>query len=1246
VFAGQWGWTPGNDGCSSFPTSNFVSLGFPDPGMDIFCGGHVQMADGRLMAIAGTNPVIADYGDNRVRIFTPGAGSAAGSWDTTLTMRAWRWYPSALPLPDGRAMTLSGNTYRRHSVVGGRVRNGSIPESPQGDSLYRFAPIPGGAWDLTIIPEEEIPEVTGRPAPRESHSAINAGGPFGGQVIFGGRKADGGAFDDFWILRRQDNTLGAYQRYFWIGRPASNLPAKRSDHSAVAAQSSMVVYGGLTEDSTAINERPQRLFWESGLGWQWRPMETIGTGPGARFGHAAICDNVPLAGGVRSTMILFGGKSDRNSDATDMRVWGLRFNPLAVDSATWIEFPQKDLQPGTPKPGPRAWHSLTWDPTQRTHAGGKSGHTAMLYGGALGGAYSDSLWALWIFPDDTVGWQLMTPGTTASPGPGQRARHSATFDPAQGRGRLHIFGGETASLADSFVYVVDPWQTSGSGPQWARWKDAHVALSRHTALLDPSQDSARVPEIFNPASGVWTQQASAPLAQQFYPPTFVVPGGANGASRVVTLSNDNTYWTDIPQGGQASAWQPLGGSPFGFFPQGGVSYLPGHLMVAGGTFGDSSLTGATKTLDASITSNNWVTSGSMARRFHHNLVLMPNGRVIAVGGVYYKAEADQATYAEKRPQIWDSGTGAWTCANCSDTLAIQPTARTHHSTSILLPDGRILSAGGEANNEKGRADLYCPPYLFNADGSLATRPGTTGSPQRVRYDAKFSVCLSSGATIDSACLIRPGATTHAFDQNQRYVPLTFTQAYTPARLIATAPPDSFHAPPGDYMLFVLNANGVPSIARWIRLGFSWSENPPVAPDSIALFADFVTNNAVNLTWVASGDDGMNGTASYTELRYSLSPITDANWNGATRADPQPVPACGGLGQSHLVTGLQVHSNYYFAIKTSDESENMSAIGRLKVTTVSGGGEGEARARLASPDETESAGVHGTGEWASAPRTTATVQPTTAAPASTGTGLILESTPGANGFDVKVVSIQGASYDGYALSATGGVLAQAEERAGDWATRLHYELPPGNRFALCTPEKATRWVILEPCVVQQVLTAVRGKSQAASLDGALHSRLGDVTSLLMAGSPPALLPGDTLALNYSAATESESPGSSWVLVMDKLSGTTTPTRAGGGSRDKAITTPVAFALHQNQPNPLTTTTRIGFALPTASWVKLEVFDLLGRRLRTLASGRYPAGEHELEWNRRTAGGSLAGPGLYFYRMQAGTYQEKRRMVILP
>jgi hypothetical protein len=120
----------------------------------------------------------------------------------------------------------------------------------------------------------------------------------------------------------------------------------------------------------------------------------------------------------------------------------------------------------------------------------------------------------------------------------------------------------------------------------------------------------------------------------------------------------------------------------------------------------------------------------------------------------------------------------------------------------------------------------------------------------------------------------------------------------------------------------------------------------------------------------------------------------------------------------------------------------------------------------------------------------------------------------------------------------------------------------------------------------------------------------------------------------------------MIMMSRTSSGAAGARAGGRRQDRRTGAPQAFALRQNQPNPFDEITSIGFALPTPSRVKLEIFDVLGRRVRVLANATFPAGEQQLVWNRRTAGGAVASPGLYFYTIAAGQFHERRRMIILP
>ena len=112
-------------------------------------------------------------------------------------------------------------------------------------------------------------------------------------------------------------------------------------------------------------------------------------------------------------------------------------------------------------------------------------------------------------------------------------------------------------------------------------------------------------------------------------------------------------------------------------------------------------------------------------------------------------------------------------------------------------------------------EIYSPPYLFNADGTPATRPVISRIDQAIHYGANFYIRTPYPADIKSVVLIRPGAVTHAFDMEQRLVGLTFT--YSNDQLYVKAPANGNIAPPGYYMVFILDSKGVPSKAAFVRL---------------------------------------------------------------------------------------------------------------------------------------------------------------------------------------------------------------------------------------------------------------------------------------------------------------------------------------------------------------------------------------------------------------------------------------------
>src|SRR4029077_2433529 len=122
-------------------------------------------------------------------------------------------------------------------------------------------------------------------------------------------------------------------------------------------------------------------------------------------------------------------------------------------------------------------------------------------------------------------------------------------------------------------------------------------------------------------------------------------------------------------------------------------------------------------------------------------------------------------------------------------------------------------------------EIYQPAYLFNPDGSLAARPSVTAAPSSITYGNNFTVQTPDAANISSAVLVRNGTVTHAFGMDQRMVGMSFTAGS--GSLSVTAPPSGNIAPPGYYMLFILNSNGVPSLASSILLTSSSAPAPSV-----------------------------------------------------------------------------------------------------------------------------------------------------------------------------------------------------------------------------------------------------------------------------------------------------------------------------------------------------------------------------------------------------------------------------------
>jgi hypothetical protein len=190
-------------------------------------------------------------------------------------------------------------------------------------------------------------------------------------------------------------------------------------------------------------------------------------------------------------------------------------------------------------------------------------------------------------------------------------------------------------------------------------------------------------------------------------------------------------------------------------------------------------------------------------KMYISMVILPNGQVLETGGGLLDR---QAPYI-KEASMYNPSTNKFT------GMAADPQPRGYHSTAMLLPDGRVMTYGNNPGDGSFNENIsiYSPPYLFHG-----ARPQikSVASPTAWHYGRSFNIKTSQ--RIVSAELIRPAAVTHQSDPNQRYVALSISGSGTSVNLNVTSNPNL--APPGWYMLFVNNASGVPSVAKWIHLG--------------------------------------------------------------------------------------------------------------------------------------------------------------------------------------------------------------------------------------------------------------------------------------------------------------------------------------------------------------------------------------------------------------------------------------------
>ncbi len=191
-------------------------------------------------------------------------------------------------------------------------------------------------------------------------------------------------------------------------------------------------------------------------------------------------------------------------------------------------------------------------------------------------------------------------------------------------------------------------------------------------------------------------------------------------------------------------------------------------------------------------------------RMHLSAVVLPDRTVLACGG---SGMEEDRHHVSPHAEIYDPATNRWRGAAASRV------ARLYHSVALLTPDGRVVTAGSNParRDEERRIEVFWPPYLF-----AGPRPQVEPARTAVHHGEVLAARVPDAAGVSSACLVRPGATTHSSDTEQRLVDLPL-RATAPDTVELEVPDAPGLAPPGWYLLFVASAAGVPSEGRWVHL---------------------------------------------------------------------------------------------------------------------------------------------------------------------------------------------------------------------------------------------------------------------------------------------------------------------------------------------------------------------------------------------------------------------------------------------
>jgi FtsP/CotA-like multicopper oxidase with cupredoxin domain len=342
-------------------------------------------------------------------------------------------------------------------------------------------------------------------------------------------------------------------------------------------------------------------------------------------------------------------------------------------------------------------------------------------------------------------------------------------------------------------------------------------------------------EIYDPNNGTWGApiQLTWSPSYLFYPWTYLLPGGELFIAGPQDITRRFSW--------QAPVDDPNKRWPHALFPRASDGNMQGtsvllplrppnyepRVVVAGGEIlnpdgsinqqATDRIAHTVEMIDLSEGSPSWRRLSDMRRRrTKPNSVLLPDGRVLVAGGIL-DSEPDGGPVEIFDPNDPNATAGF----NPNDPNAgwtLGPSMRykrMYHSSAILLPDGSVLMGGDPVRetppHDPTPHERYLPGYYFKPRPEISSISTAT-----LQYGSTFSIQTPDAPSIAEVVLIKPGAVTHGFNMSQRYVGCSIT-GRSANSIVVQAPPDGNIAPPGYYLLFIVNGARVPSVAKWVRI---------------------------------------------------------------------------------------------------------------------------------------------------------------------------------------------------------------------------------------------------------------------------------------------------------------------------------------------------------------------------------------------------------------------------------------------